>query len=381
MRSNAIFALIWAPATEDQRIHEHDGFVFRNYPLAYWVDYVRHLGSKYISALIVQTRCDRPEDKAVCPVPETTLKDAFGNYELLRYSAANDRGRPALNDALGEAVCWLHNQQGIARIGAGRHRVKVRLEAMRDADAKSPIELRQYRTITQEQFRQICIEEKGPSDPKYLLAYLHNAGVVFYREGLFNDNIVLDQGWALDAIYAVFNRDKCYKMLRQQRGRFTRSLLELLVWQNYGQEEQELFLSMRQSCGICFPLKLGDAELGIETEYVAPDLLPQKATIQDELDGKWDPSQPMEEVFFSYDLLHQGLIRAIISRIGSEAGVSATYWQGGVCVYEKLTRSHALFEQEMENDLAGIIRIQTQRGQASALRDQIAALVEEEEQR
>jgi internalin A len=75
---------------------------------------------------------------------------------------------------------------------------------MRDADAASPIELRQYRTITQEQFRQICAEENGPSKPKYLLAYLHNAGIVFYREGLFDDNIILDQGWALEAIYARF---------------------------------------------------------------------------------------------------------------------------------------------------------------------------------
>jgi hypothetical protein len=33
--------------------------------------------------------------------------------------------------------------------------------------------------------------------------------------------------------------------------------------------------------------------------------------------------------------LHQGLIRAIISRIGGEAGISATYWQSGICVYEK----------------------------------------------
>jgi internalin A len=197
MRSNAIFMLVWAPATENRRTHEHKGFVFRNYPLAYWVDYVRHLGGEDICALIVQTRCDRPEDKTVCPVPENTIKDAFGNYELLRYSAANDRGRPALDEALTEAVSWLHNRQGIAQIGAGRHRVQHRLEEMRNADAKSPVELRQYRTITQEQFRQICSEQRGPSDPQYLLAYLHNAGIVFYREGSFNNNIILDQGWAL----------------------------------------------------------------------------------------------------------------------------------------------------------------------------------------
>jgi internalin A len=138
---------------------------------------------------------------------------------------------------------------------------------------------------------------------------------------------------------------------------------------------------MMQSCGVCFPLKRGDAALGIETEYAAPDLLPEKAAIQEELDKEWDSTQPVEETFFHYGLLHQGLIRAILSRIGSEAGISATYWQGGVCVYETTTHCHALIEQEMENDQAGRIRMQTQGGQPAALRDQLAALVEAEEQR
>jgi internalin A len=87
----------------------------------------------------------------------------------------------------------------------------------------------------------------------------------------------------------------------------------------------------------------------------------------------------MEEALYDYPLLHQGLIRAIISRIGQEAGLSATYWQGGVCVYEKTTRSHALIEQEMENDLAGKIRVQTQGGQAAELLEKISELVEEEQ--
>jgi len=167
-------------------------------------------------------------------------------------------------------------------------------------------------------------------------------------------------------------------MLRQQHGRFTRSLLELLVWQNYGDEEQELFLSMMRSCGICFPLKRGDAELSIETVYVSPDLLPEKTTIQDDLDKEWNSEQFVEEVVFHYELLHEGLIRAILSRIGSEAGISATYWHGGVCVYEKTTRGHALIEQEMATDWEGKIRIQTQGGQTTMLLHKMAELIEEE---
>jgi internalin A len=48
VRSSAVFVLIWAPVMEDRRTHEHGGIVFRNYPLAYWVDYIRQLGGKDI---------------------------------------------------------------------------------------------------------------------------------------------------------------------------------------------------------------------------------------------------------------------------------------------------------------------------------------------
>lgn len=379
MKTNAVFMIVWTPEMENQRTHEHDGMVFRNYPLAYWVDYVRHLGGKDVPVLIIQTRCDRPEDKADCPVPEPTLRAAFGNYEVLRYSALNDRGRSALDEALQEAVRWLHDRQGIATIGAGRQRVKLRLESMRDADAAVPAEQRQYRTITQEHFRQTCAEENGTSDPRYLLAFLHNAGLVFYREGLFDDRVVLDQQWALDAIYAVFNRKKCYKLLRQQHGRFTRSLLDALVWQGYKPAEQELFLDMMQSCGICFVHKRGDERLGIEAEYIAPDLLPEKCTLETALAEKWDASANYEEAEWEFDLLHQGLIRAILSRIGGEAGVSATYWQGGLCVFENSTRSHALIEQDIRpGGWSGSINLRTQGRHAADLRDRLSSVIQQE---
>jgi internalin A len=375
MKTNAVFMIVWTPGMEDPRSCDQDGF--RNYPLAYWVDYVRQLGGKEVPVLVVQSQCDWPQNRAACPVPAEKLHEAFDYHPSpLHYSAANNSGRAALVEALQEAVRWLHDRQGIATIGAGRNRVKLRLEAMRDTDAKMPVEQRQYRTIAQDHFRRICDEENGTSDPRYLLSYLHNVGIVFYQEGLFDDGIVLDQQWALDAIYAVFDRDKCVKLLRQLHGRFTRSLLELIVWQGYKPAEQELFLDMMQSCGICFVHKRGDERLEIEPEYIAPDLLPEKSALATELIEKWDPSSPGEEAVWDFDLLHQGLVRAILSRIGREAGVSAIYWQGGLCVFEATTRSHALIEQEMGAGWAGRIRLQTQGDRATTLLERLSEPIE-----
>ena len=136
-------------------------------------------------------------------------------------------------------------------------RVQRRLEALRDVDADVPPEQRQYRTLSQEHFCQVCAEEGGVSSPEHLLDYFHNTGLVFYRKGLFNDSIILDQGWALEAVYAVFNREKSYVHLKHGHGRFTRTLLDLLVWEQYGKDEQELFLSLMESCGVCFKYRKG----------------------------------------------------------------------------------------------------------------------------
>ena len=104
----------------------------------------------------------------------------------------------------------------------------------------------------------ICDEAGNVSDTGQFLRFLHNAGVVFWREGLFEDRIVLDQAWVLDAIYTVFNREKCLEALRLRAGRFTREELGLMVWdEHYTPEEQDLFVSFMRSCSICFEVSKG----------------------------------------------------------------------------------------------------------------------------
>jgi len=380
-RTAAIFLLAWTPALEDTKEYTHDGMIFRNHPLAYWVDYVRHLGGRNSPVLVVQTRCDGPADAAACPVPEAELFDTFAFLQPLRFSARTDRGRAALEEALAEAAAWLREHEGIAVIGAGRHRVQQRLQAMRDADDKHPQQARQHRTITQAAFRQLCEEEGGVSSPDHLLSYLNNIGAVFYRRGLFHDAIILDKGWALEAIYAVFHRQKSLNQIRRLKGRFTRSDLEDWVWRelDHGEPEQKLFLSMMQSCGICFVHRRAGPKADGETEYIAPDLLPDRTDPDLKIDQLFEDDLATEAAIFEYAILHPGLMRSIISRIGAAAGIAADYWKGGVYVYERETRSRALIEEEMIDTWRGSIRLQTQGGQAAVLLARLRTLIEEEQ--
>jgi hypothetical protein len=99
---------------------------------------------------------------------------------------------------------------------------------------------------------------------------------LFYREGLFQGRIVLDQNWALEAIYAIFDRKKISPLLRGY-GRFNREDLEILIWSAYTPEEQKVFLGMMESCGICFKERKLSHD---EREYIAPELLPEWSDTQ-----------------------------------------------------------------------------------------------------
>ncbi len=375
LKSPAILVLAWAEEEERLDSYEHDGLTFRNHPLAYWVEIVRHLADPASPVLIVQSKCDRPEQEVLpFPIPEEALK-ALAFRKQLHVSAKERSGRAALLDALGHAVRWLRDpaRLGLPQIGAGRLRVQRRLEALRDADMALPREQRRHRLLERHDFEAICAEEGGVTDPALLLDYLDRNGTVFHRPGLFGDRIVLDQAWALEAIYALFDRKRVYKMLRRAGGRFTREDLGLLVWGDKSEAEQKLLLGMMRSCGICFEhRRLADDDI----EYIAPDLLPERADIAEALAGRWDEDRPSEQAVFRYPLLHAGLIRTVMAQIGEEAGPDPLYWRGGLCGYETTTRSRLLIEEEMLDRCQGIIRVRTQGGQAAALLNQLVPRVE-----
>jgi internalin A len=380
LKSRAIFSLAWTPKSEAEQFHTHGGFTFRNQPLAYWLAYVRTFGDAQSPVLVIQSQCDRPEDERDPPLPPGAL-EGFGYKKVLHYSARGNgthaRGHAALEETLLDAVRWMRGNQGVAKIGPGRAAVKQALEAKLAAG---------QRLISFQGYLGLCAEAertgKGRvSDPALLLDYLHNTGTVFYRKGLFGDQIILDQAWALDAVYAVFDRaSQSFKKIERNHGRFRLSELAEWVWQKHGVPEQELFLSFMQQCCICFAIQKEDHAKRVEAEYIAPDLLPARSDdeTQKRLKLAWDEASPDAEAVLTFTLLPPGLMRALIARIGSEAGLAAEYWRDGVCFYDEKTASRALVEQRWTEGWAGEVHIATKRGQAGVLLQRIVALVEDD---
>jgi internalin A len=63
MKTNAVFLIAWHPEFEDTGEKRVDGLQFRNYPLSYWLEYVRTLGRRDCPVVVVQARCERPEQE------------------------------------------------------------------------------------------------------------------------------------------------------------------------------------------------------------------------------------------------------------------------------------------------------------------------------
>jgi internalin A len=197
------------------------------------------------------------------------------------------------------------------------------------------------------EFDGLCAQEGGISDTEAFADFLHHSGVVFYRRGLFGGRIVLDQNWALQAIYAIFDRKKSLPLLRNN-GRFRRSDLEFIAWEKFDPAEQEVFLGMMQGCGICFPVR--NARAAEEAEYLAPELLPRWDEAKENLlAGRLLSSDADAEAQADFGFLHEGGLRGYLSAIGTRAGDAAVYWKYGCWFYEKTTDSRALIESRWEN--------------------------------
>jgi len=369
VQGRAVFAILWTPELEEAAAHQKPGALFRDRPLIYWLDYVRFFADTKNPVILVQSQFDTWVGRV--PKPPSGEVGDFDLLQTVRASAKTKNGpdamRAALDDAVREGLLVTPGQ----RIGTRRVRVRNRLrELLKENDDC-------YRLLDRADFDRICNEEKGVSSTEALLEFLHNTGAIYYCKELFNGRIVLDQNWALQAVYTVFDREKTLPILRDENlGRFTRLQLHRLVWGSYTLEQQEVFLGLMESCGICFR---AGRDLNGEVEYVAPELLPSQTGAQRKLiNGRVPLDDPAAEAVASYPFLHEGILRNFLSRIGSHAGDAPQYWRYGCWFYEEITRSTVLIEGNWADAASetgpGTIRFRTWGDRA---RDLIQPLVTE----
>ena len=343
LQGQAIFAILWNPAFEKGG-YPDGGTTIRHRPLSYWLDFVRGLAGMDTPVLLVQSQCDQPNLRQN---PEVAFSD-FRLPRLLSFSAKTDLGLTVLRGELEDAIRDIIGRKPTVMIGSGRIEIRNQLRRMLEADQElKPLE-RKHRTLSMKEFESLCDTNGKISSPSELLRYLDRCGVVIHRPGVFSDQIILDQTWALEAIYTLFDRQGAFRVLNRY-GRFTRSDLTVLAWQKFSVAEQELFLSLMQSCGICFPLrKVSINGREAEWEYAAPELLPEWSGIQELLVDRMQGERDSAEIEIRYRFLHEGILRGLLSKLGTKAGNAAVYWKYGCWFHEVQTASQILVRSELD---------------------------------
>jgi internalin A len=115
-----------------------------------------------------------------------------------------------------------------------------------------------------------------------------------------------------------------------------------------------------ESCGIAFVYREADPKLGLETEYLAPDLLRDKNAVAAQLAGRWNDAEQSWRLEYEYPFLHPGLMRALLCDVGRKSHDAGVYWKYGVWVYEKATGCRAILEQQMADERRGRIKLKIQ---------------------
>jgi small GTP-binding protein len=328
MNAKALFVLVWDQQTLIETSQKEvllSGRVlhFQNHALQYWLSYIKSL-SGGSPVLVVQSKMGENGKKS------PPLTDEEKRKYNVRDTLSIDSGLLAANGfrSLRSSVEEVLTEQ----IQNAYTEIPSQWYAVRENVAT--LQTQQVQRLPMEEFKRIC-KEKGLDDSSVntLLGYLHNTGVFFYRDGLFGNQIVLDQRWVIDAVYALFDRKGSFSRMHSN-GMF--SGLDLLeMWEDKTSEERKLFLSFMVECEICFEVKSSaNADEGIdfsERVFIAPQLLPERKpkAIEFAFDGH-------DEVYFKYQhyFLHGAVIQRLIVRLGFSAELHEI-WQQGILIRTK----------------------------------------------
>ena len=205
--------------------------------------------------------------------------------------------------------------------------IRTRVAELREAKNK---------TLNVSDFQQICEECKLTTDFKIALDYLHNAGEVFYYVNKFNNQIILDQEWALEAVYAVLKKDKVERF----KGEFTlEDLINIWKEKNHDLREEEvgIFLNFMLSNQIMFSTNENNY-IDDNRKFVIPQLLPEEFPFQ--LEALKNNSSSLKHRI-EYEFLHRDIIERFIIRT-AQFSVKKTFWKNGVFI--KYENAFAIIE-------------------------------------
>jgi hypothetical protein len=183
-------------------------------------------------------------------------------------------------------------------------------------------------------------ENGRPNDQvRRTLDFLTHTGLLYWNPNALGNQVIVDQKWFLDGVYAVLQRPHAEEVENEVFAElssdpvFTRRRLADLVWDRpgitprYTADEQELLLSFMERMGLCFPLVRGDRAWSGVTSYVSVQHLQSDADrpVSPGFDARFPHAANFTQGVRRIDALHVGLWERALSRLGSIFGRDGRY--------------------------------------------------------
>lgn len=321
LQTEAIVVLCWDLESENKQYaietntETGEKHIFNNHKLLYWLDYIKTLG-KGSPIFLVQTKIEKDGHRKKMPFSYDELSEKYNIVDSFAIDSKTGRGIKYLRDELTiYAQKMIEDAPKIPNSWYAAQENILQLIAQGQKQLALP------------DFADICQKDGlDASSTQTVRGYLHNTGTFFYQEKLFGGNIILDQKWAIDAVYTLFNRKKLfYRLVIRNSGLFSYEDLQD-NWEMYKIEEQEVFIGFMQDCEICF--ELGHNKRFSQKTWVAPSLLPEKP--DPSVSAHFKPRK--DEVLYlrmQYDFLHSGVIQSFIVRT-HRLSDAQKMWRNGI---------------------------------------------------
>lgn len=321
MQANAIYLILWDKETQENEYSELEEMgemrQYDNYSLEYWLHYAEKRG-KGSPAILVQTKV---QDDGIRDLPK--IRDNYDPKFLVGFehidSAFDDlheNGYVALLAAMRKAIMRIKENEQIPKSWD-----EIR-EAVKSLKAKG----QQWMKL--EDFNQLASAYAEPMD---ILRWLTQSGTVFYDENHFK-HIILDQFWAIEAIYALFDRKmRFHEIIEKRKGILDGDYLLKEVWAIFDQTECELFISFLLSCEMCFEITDPGTSFA-QRRFVAPQLLPARteALTEDFWEGRETLYMRFEHEHFHYGIIQSFIVRSHFLSSNTSLGESRDIWKMGI---------------------------------------------------
>jgi internalin A len=187
--------------------------------------------------------------------------------------------------------------------------------------------LRGDRTLDLDTFKAICQESKLKGSPRVVLRYLHRAGELFHYEQQFGGQIILDQQWALKAVYVVLKKEN----IDRYEGEFRLSDL-VRFWRELHKEltteEANIFLNFMLQNQIAFYVEEDSSKRQEDPRIIIPQLLPDEKPFTL---NSWQYNPDKLQHRIRYAFLHRDIIERFIVQT-AYLSTKKTYWRQGVSI-------------------------------------------------